>query len=608
MAEEFGSALRDMLRFDALGVLFVAALTLSALLMIPYVGNVIGFAALVVGARLYQSLIRGNAPSARALVSGEREQAGEIDGPGPRVSWALAVLAATALVAPFVLRQSVESLPIPLRWGLILAGFASWLIVPLVVLAFFARDRRGPVPPRVLLGALGRHPLAALAAVLVLPVGFVLLECGVVLIARGEDRLPSLVQDLYPRPAYVFEKTARDNLFRYKFDDAAYSIRYGTLPEAAYPIYLTGLSRGYTLVGSIPPSLSRHFEYMFDKRVRYVSDPLHLGTLTTLILAAAALILSLQARWLGLIASLGSCRPVTAGTSPPATRPAFVDPAPVGAQPSWDALVTASEPSPATATAPAPMLRLDFHPGRLFSSPAGPSPRPHPTSDRRLQTLLVVDAQRGFAAGLGRVLSSRGFDVLVASTASEASDLVRDSWPDLVVLDMQLPDHSAFELCRELSQGGPAPGGPIVIATSQSANADAIAAMACVANDYLIKPFAIDALVDRIEHHLARGHVGSPSEVPTSPVWEDGPTPGDSGAGVVGEPGGRLQLTSTISQIFSYKRAATQDPCRCSEIAPRHPRLCPELALVADAWPTVPEPIRAAILALVEATVPARAD
>jgi CheY-like chemotaxis protein len=498
----FGSAVRELLRFNALGVLLVVALALSVLLMIPYVGNVIGFAALVVGARLYQNLIRDSAPSARALASGDRDQAGENGEPGPWVSWALAVLAAAALVAPFVLRRSVEGLPIPLRWALVSAGFASWLIVPLVLLAVFARDRRGTAPPRVLLGSLVSHPLATLAAVLVLPVGFVLLEFGIAMIAGGEGRLPAIIQDQYPYPEIVLRGI--DTHLRYQFDDARCTVRFGRLPGMAYPIYLTGLRRGYTLVGSIPPSLSRHIENMIKPRIPYVSNVLYLGTLTALILAASALILSLQARWLGVVAFLGGCRPVTAGASPPATVPAFDELAPVAARPSLDTLADASASGPMTATASASPLGSDVRPRLLFSSPAEPRPAPHSASGGALPTLLVVDAHRGFAAGLGHVLSSRGFAVLLADTASEASALVRGARPDLVVLDMQLPDHSGFELCRELRENGPSPGRPIVIATSPTETPDEIAAMARSADDYLVKPYAIDALVTRINQHLNR--------------------------------------------------------------------------------------------------------
>jgi DNA-binding response OmpR family regulator len=119
-----------------------------------------------------------------------------------------------------------------------------------------------------------------------------------------------------------------------------------------------------------------------------------------------------------------------------------------------------------------------------------------------LPTVLVVDAHRGFAAGLGLVLSGRGFAVRVAGTASEASAVVHDARPDLVVLDMELPDHSAFELCRELREIGPASGRPIVIATSPRATPDKVVAMALSADDYLTKPYAIDDLVDRINRHL----------------------------------------------------------------------------------------------------------
>jgi DNA-binding response OmpR family regulator len=121
-----------------------------------------------------------------------------------------------------------------------------------------------------------------------------------------------------------------------------------------------------------------------------------------------------------------------------------------------------------------------------------------------LPTVLVVDAHRGFAAGLGRALSSRGFAVLLAGTASEASALVRGGRPDVVVLDMQLPDRSGFELCRELRENGTAPGRPILIATSLTATPDVIAGMARSADDYLIKPYAIDALATRINQHLVR--------------------------------------------------------------------------------------------------------
>ena len=84
--------------------------------------------------------------------------------------------------------------------------------------------------------------------------------------------------------------------------------------------------------------------------------------------------------------------------------------------------------------------------------------------------------------------------------------MARGAKPDLVVLDTVLPDRSGLDLCRDLREGSPADDRPVLIATTQTATSGEVAAMSASADDFLIKPYVVEALILRMNQHLQKRH------------------------------------------------------------------------------------------------------
>jgi len=115
--------------------------------------------------------------------------------------------------------------------------------------------------------------------------------------------------------------------------------------------------------------------------------------------------------------------------------------------------------------------------------------------------ILAVDDEEQIRRALRSILGSRGYVLSLASTAEEALLKAIDEPPDLVVLDLMLPDRSGIEVCRELRTWMTA---PILILSVRSAEADKIKALDEGADDYLTKPFSAGELLARIRALLRR--------------------------------------------------------------------------------------------------------
>ena len=115
--------------------------------------------------------------------------------------------------------------------------------------------------------------------------------------------------------------------------------------------------------------------------------------------------------------------------------------------------------------------------------------------------LLVVEDDAGIAKLLQHNLAIDGFDVRLASTAHDAMRQCQDFAPDLVLLDIQLPDGNGFELCRVLRQGGRR---PVIFVSARGQRADKVRGLDLGADDYVTKPFDIEELVARIHAVLRR--------------------------------------------------------------------------------------------------------
>ena len=117
------------------------------------------------------------------------------------------------------------------------------------------------------------------------------------------------------------------------------------------------------------------------------------------------------------------------------------------------------------------------------------------------QRILLVDDEIAIQRAVAPLLRSRGYEVDVVGTGRDAVDCVVDRNPDLVVLDLGLPDLEGTEVCRRIRQVSKM---PIVILSARGGEADKVAALDIGADDYVTKPFGSEELLARIRVALRR--------------------------------------------------------------------------------------------------------
>ena len=115
--------------------------------------------------------------------------------------------------------------------------------------------------------------------------------------------------------------------------------------------------------------------------------------------------------------------------------------------------------------------------------------------------ILLVDDEVAIQRAVGPLLRSRGYDVDIASTGADALRMVVERPPDLIVLDLGLPDLEGTEVCRRVRLDSSV---PIVVLSARGAEADKVSALDLGADDYVTKPFGPEELLARIRVALRR--------------------------------------------------------------------------------------------------------
>lgn len=115
-------------------------------------------------------------------------------------------------------------------------------------------------------------------------------------------------------------------------------------------------------------------------------------------------------------------------------------------------------------------------------------------------TILLVEDNQDVAEFVQQFLSRQGFNTLVASTGARAHELFSQTQPDLIILDLQLPDIRGETLCEEFKKFNSEI--PIIMLTSQSQTTDVVKGLQLGADDYLSKPFDGNELLARVKARL----------------------------------------------------------------------------------------------------------
>jgi two-component system response regulator RegX3 len=117
------------------------------------------------------------------------------------------------------------------------------------------------------------------------------------------------------------------------------------------------------------------------------------------------------------------------------------------------------------------------------------------------RTILLVEDEESITTPLVEAHPREGLDTEVSATAGESLALAERVKPDLVLLDVMLPDGSGFEVCRELRARSRV---PIIMLTARGEEADRVAGLELGADDYVVKPFSARELVARVRAVLRR--------------------------------------------------------------------------------------------------------
>jgi two-component system, OmpR family, KDP operon response regulator KdpE len=160
--------------------------------------------------------------------------------------------------------------------------------------------------------------------------------------------------------------------------------------------------------------------------------------------------------------------------------------------------------------------------------------------------ILVIDDEPQIVRALRTILSEKGYRITTANRGEEGLALAAASMPDIIILDIGLPDISGFEVCSRLREWTQA---PIIVLSVRDNEQDKVAILDRGADDYLTKPFGIDELLARIRVALRHR---STSQGATTPVVKMGDVTIDLANHIVMHGEAEVKLTATEFSLLAY--------------------------------------------------------
>lgn len=119
------------------------------------------------------------------------------------------------------------------------------------------------------------------------------------------------------------------------------------------------------------------------------------------------------------------------------------------------------------------------------------------------QKILVIEDERPLVEVLSCNLEREGFEAIVAYDGQEGLRQAQLKLPDLVVLDLMLPQKPGLEVCRELKLGSRTRDIPVIMVTAKAEESDELVGFATGADDYVTKPYSVKILIERIKKNCA---------------------------------------------------------------------------------------------------------
>lgn len=119
--------------------------------------------------------------------------------------------------------------------------------------------------------------------------------------------------------------------------------------------------------------------------------------------------------------------------------------------------------------------------------------------------ILIVDDEKQLVSLVSLHMDMSGYDVLTAVDGNKALKMIEEEEPDLVILDLMLPEMDGWEVCRRLRAAERTKDIPVIMLTARSGADDKLKGFECGADDYITKPFSPRELVARVKRVLDEG-------------------------------------------------------------------------------------------------------
>ncbi len=170
-------------------------------------------------------------------------------------------------------------------------------------------------------------------------------------------------------------------------------------------------------------------------------------------------------------------------------------------------------------------------------------------------TILIVEDEPSLIFTLRDTLENEGFETIVAEHGKAALEIIEQTIPDLMILDVMLPGMSGFDVCKKIREKNLL--FPIIMLTARDQEIDKVTGLNIGADDYITKPFGVKELLARIQARLRRSddYSGRKNDVITLENLQL-----DLKNAVVRRPDGDIELTTREVEVLRYLAGYPNEP------------------------------------------------